>query len=201
MAEPSLDTVQLHRCVARWQAGDRGAADELLGPAGRRLEQLAHRMLRGFPNVRRWADTADVLQGAQLRLLSALRQVCPESTRAFFALAAALVRRELLDLARHFRGRNRAEGPTDGAAEALREAARPEPSAAELELWCRFHEAAEALPVEEREVVGLVYYHGWTQAQIAELFGVAERTIRRRWVAACAKLHAALGGQLPAAED
>ena len=29
---------------------------------------------------------------------------------------------------------------------------------------------------------------GWTQKQIAELFQVDERTIRRRWTAACDKL-------------
>ena len=27
----------------------------------------------------------------------------------------------------------------------------------------------------------LTFYHGWTQAEIAELFQVDERTIRRRW--------------------
>jgi RNA polymerase sigma factor (sigma-70 family) len=52
------------------------------------------------------------------------------------------------------------------------------------------------LPAEEREVVGLTFYHGWTQAQIAELFSVDERTIRRRWRSACQRLGKALGGQL-----
>ena len=30
----------------------------------------------------------------------------------------------------------------------------------------------------------LSYYHNWTQAQMAELFQVTERTVRRRWEAA-----------------
>ena len=59
------------------------------------------------------------------------------------------------------------------------------------------YDAVERLPVEEREVFMLAFYHGWTQAQIAELFGVDERTVRRRWRAAGEKLHAALGGELP----
>ena len=50
------------------------------------------------------------------------------------------------------------------------------------------------LPVEQREVVGLVFYHGWTQAKIAELFGVDERTIRRRWSSACQKVRELVGG-------
>jgi RNA polymerase sigma factor (sigma-70 family) len=53
------------------------------------------------------------------------------------------------------------------------------------------------LPAEEREVMGLVFYHGLTQKQIAELFQVDERTIRRRWRAACLQLQRLLGGQLP----
>jgi DNA-directed RNA polymerase specialized sigma24 family protein len=46
--------------------------------------------------------------------------------------------------------------------------------------------------VEEREVVGLIYYHGWTQAEVAHLFEVSERTIRRRWEAALTRLHRTL---------
>jgi hypothetical protein len=61
-------------------------------------------MLGRFPTVRRWADTGDVLQSALVRLLGALKQVDVPSTRAFFGLAAEQMRRELLDLARHFHG-------------------------------------------------------------------------------------------------
>ena len=46
-------------------------------------------------------------------------------------------------------------------------------------------------------MVGLVFYHGWTQAQIAELFQVDERTIRRRWQSACLRLHQLVGENLP----
>jgi DNA-directed RNA polymerase specialized sigma24 family protein len=46
-------------------------------------------------------------------------------------------------------------------------------------------------------VVSLVFYHGWTQAEIAELLRVTERTVRRYWQAACLKLSQALGGALP----
>ncbi len=56
----------------------------------------------------------------------------------------------------------------------------------DLDRWQRFHEEVEKLPTEEREVVGLRFYHGWGEAEIAELFGVTERTVRRRWAAGCA---------------
>ena len=62
------------------------------------------------------------------------------------------------------------------------------PEASDADQWMRFHEAVDQLPAEEREVVGLVFYHGWTQGRIAELFQVDERTIRRRWASACRKI-------------
>lgn len=68
--------------------------------------------------------------------------------------------------------------------------------AEDFELWVRFHEAVDRLPLGEREVVGLVFYNGWTQARIAELFGVDERTIRRRWASACERLRKVVG-ELP----
>jgi RNA polymerase sigma factor (sigma-70 family) len=67
----------------------------------------------------------------------------------------------------------------------------------EVELWGRFHEAVEKLPLDQREVFSLAFYHGWTQPQIAQLHAVDERTIRRRWQAACLQLTRIVGGQLP----
>jgi RNA polymerase sigma-70 factor (ECF subfamily) len=194
--DSSFDTVQLHAYVERLRAGDRAATDVFLCRVCGRLERLARGMLRGFPNVKRWADTDDVLQSALMRLLHTLRATQPENTRHFANLAAMHIRRELLDLARHFRNRfdlprgADGEGPTDV----------PDPGSAgaeDLDLWGAFHEQVDQLPAEEREVVGLTFYHGWTQAQIAELFQVDERTVRRRWRSAALKLAEALGGRLP----
>ena len=70
-------------------------------------------------------------------------------------------------------------------------------AADDLDLWSAFHEQVDHLPVEEREVVSLMFYHGWTQVQIAELFQVDERTIRRRWQSACLRLHQLVKGELP----
>jgi DNA-directed RNA polymerase specialized sigma24 family protein len=41
-------------------------------------------------------------------------------------------------------------------------------------------------------VVGLIFYQGWTQAQVAEVLGVNVRTVRRRWEAALVRLHRVL---------
>src|SRR5262245_10730974 len=176
--DPSFQTFHLHQYVNRWQGGDTAAGDELCRAVGERLEHLARRMLRGYPNVRQWADTGDVFQGAVMRLLNTLRKRNPPTTRDFFNLAAAHVRRELLDLARRHARRERAHGRPEDSSPGL-EAAAADVAAEEIELWSRFHEAVEELDTEEREVFSLSFYHGWTQPQIAELLGVNERTIRR----------------------
>jgi RNA polymerase sigma factor (sigma-70 family) len=202
VSDPSFQTAQLQHWVERLQAGDLAARDELLRCVCERMEHLARHMLKGFPNVKRWADTDDVMQSALLRLLNTLNKLKPASVRDFFNLAAVHVRRELVDLARYHGsrhgGRGRmAGGSPDDNAELLAEIPARDDDPADADLWARFHEAVERLPAEEREVIGLVFYHGWDQAQIAELFAVSDRTVRRRWQAACDKLHESLGGRLP----
>jgi RNA polymerase sigma factor (sigma-70 family) len=53
-----------------------------------------------------------------------------------------------------------------------------------LDRWCAFHEAVALLPPEQREVVGLIFYHGWSQGEVAEVLQVTPRTVRRWWAAA-----------------
>src|SRR4051794_31546076 len=72
MSDPSVRTTQLHLWLERMRAGDVGARDELLRGFCGRLESLAHKMLRRFPHVQRWAQTDDVLQNALMRLLRSL---------------------------------------------------------------------------------------------------------------------------------
>jgi RNA polymerase sigma-70 factor (ECF subfamily) len=201
MSDSTLDTVYLHHCIDRWRGGDACAADDLLRTVSTRLEALARKMLRSFPKVRAWADTGDVLQNALIRLLRTLQNVKPASSRDFLNLAAVEIRRELLDLARHFGGRRYDYATGAGASDRLAALPGQSESADELELWCRFHEAVEQLSPEDRELISLIFYHDWTQVQIAELFGIAERTVRRRWTVACRQLSKTLAGQFPPVED
>lgn len=203
MTAPSFHTAQLQDCLQRMRAGDQAARNELVNGVVSQMERLARRMLRGFPNVARWADTDDVLQNALVRLLKRLEKVEPESLRGFLALAAVEIRRELLDLARHFYGPHglgtHYRGPLIPADSNNpgQEPAAPTDDPAELEAWTRFHEEVEKLPDVEREVIGLIVYHGWTQVQVAELFGVTDRTVRTWWQLALLKLRAVLGDALP----
>jgi RNA polymerase sigma-70 factor (ECF subfamily) len=202
MAEPSFHTTRLQGWLERMRAGDGSARNELIRAAQDRLETLARRMLRRSPAVARWAETGDVFQGAVIRLLRALEAVSPPSTRDFLNLAAAMVRRELLDLVRSYQGPHGIGANYDSVAsragsDPAHEPAAPESASEELDRWAALHEEVERLPEELREVFGLAFYHGWTQQQIAELLAVDVRTIRRRWRAAVETLAHALGNDLP----
>jgi RNA polymerase sigma factor (sigma-70 family) len=186
---PSFRTSHLLRLLDRIRAGDRAAADELFRHLGDRLERLARKMLRGFPAVQCWEEVDDVLQNAALRLLRALREVRPASTTKFFGLAAKQIRRELLDLKRHYRHWiSAAPG---------HESADPAPGLDELEEWCEFHRQIEGLPEDERAVVDLHFYQGLTKAEAAELLGVDVRTVQRRWNAALQRLCSLRRGEGP----
>jgi RNA polymerase sigma-70 factor (ECF subfamily) len=187
----------------RLRAGDDSARAALLECAGDRLVRLAHKMLKGFPRVRRWEQTDDVLQNAVLRLHRALESTAPQSVRSFFNLAAVQIRRELIDLARHYdvpsgmAARHETEAPADGSHEPAARVAVDTDDPARLIAWTEFHRQVERLSDEEREVFDLLWYQGLTQGEAAEVVGVSEKTINRRWMAARMRLSMALSGQTP----
>jgi RNA polymerase sigma-70 factor (ECF subfamily) len=203
MADELTSSARLEGYLGRMRAGDRAARDELFRHVAGRLERLTRKMLRGFPGVRRWEQTGDVLQGALVRLLKALEEVRPATARAFFGLTAEQVRRELIDLARHHFG---PQGAGAHHASAAGRAGSPahekadltyEPSA--LAGWCEFHEQVRRLPEEEREVVDLLFYQELGQPAAAALLGVTVRTVQRRWQSALLRLNGMLKGQWPGA--
>ena len=178
------------------------ARSELLSHASQRLECLTRKMLRDYPGVHRWEQTDDVLQNASLRLYRALSEVALPSPRDFFRLAAAIIRRELIDLARHYSGpfgvgANHASvvgkdwhGDSLPGSENTYDPSR-------LAEWTDFHAQVEALADEDRAVVDLLFYQGMSQSEAAVVLNVSERTVKRRWQSARLALHQALGGRLP----
>jgi RNA polymerase sigma-70 factor (ECF subfamily) len=205
MADASDSAAQIQLRLDRLRAGDESARDELLAIACERLSRLTHKMLRGYPGVSRWEQTDDVLQNAAVRLCRALKEVQPASVRSFLNLAAVQVRRELIDLARHYEG---PEGPGrhhhsqdgtegSGAGSSVLDASTDTNDPARLAAWTEFHHTVEALPDEEREVFNLLWYQGLSQSEAATLLGVTERVAKHRWRSARLKIHQMLGGRLP----
>lgn len=199
MADTFAGLTDLQQYLDRWRGGDTAARDHLVHMVGSHLERLTRKMLRRFPQVQRWASADDVVQNAMVRLLRALQTVKPNSPRDFFALAATQMRRELIDLARHFRGHvgesavqpeRHPDGPSTQNT-TFDPADRPE-NPEDLEKWCLFHHQVGLLPSAEREVLGLVYYHGYTQVQVADILQISERTVRRYYKSAMARLQTTL---------
>jgi RNA polymerase sigma-70 factor (ECF subfamily) len=191
--------------VQRLQAGDEQARKELLNHACGRLTRLTRKMLKGFGRLKRWEQTDDVVQNALLRLYRSLAEVKPATAVEFYRLAALNIRRELLDLAKHYYGPrglganyasvDRGPGQSEGEPAYDRPASGEGPG--HLDAWTAFHAQVERLPEEEKEVFDLLWYQELPQAEAATLLKVATRTVKRRWASARLKLHNSLGGQLP----
>jgi RNA polymerase sigma-70 factor (ECF subfamily) len=194
-------TAQLQHWLERLQAGDTGARDHLINCCCTRLLQLTRKMLRRYPRVRRWEETDDVLQNVSLRLRRTLGQVTPSSVRDFLRLASLNIRRELLDLVKHYYGpRGLGTHHASDHAEVPQQPPdiRDEPD--RLAQWSEFHEKVGELPEAAREVFDLLWYQGLSQAEAAELLDVTERTVQRRWQAARLQLYDTLHGELPPAD-
>ncbi|QDT64772.1 RNA polymerase sigma factor [Calycomorphotria hydatis] len=195
-------TTHLQVLLDRWSAGDESAVGDIIVHSQDRLRLMASRMLKAKPHVGRWNQTDDVLQNALIRLHRSLRDVKPDSKRAFNGLAATQIRRELIDMARSLYGpeglgRNHKSdlnaADPDGNMPPLHEGMDQATDVADQLEMMEFHESVGKLHHEEKEVFELIFYQGMTQAEVGKLLGVSERTIKRRWRQARLSLRHALG--------
>ena len=204
METSSRETQDLQSCIDRLLNGHEDARDALLDCASERLFNLTRTMLRDFPRVQRWEETDDVFQNAAMRLCSAQKSVKPTTVPEFVRLAALQIRRELLDLARHYYG---PEGQgacyasnTGGHASQSYVAFDPAQSTYDpgrLAMWSEFHQRVSELPNESREAFDMLWYQGLSQVDVANLLGVTERTVQRRWQQARLEVHKAMKSNLP----
>jgi RNA polymerase sigma factor (sigma-70 family) len=209
MSTPGEHTLLIEDYIHKLAAGDDSARERLLQTACDRLMHITRKILRDFPDVQRWEQTADVFQNASLRLYRALKDVKLQDARHFYRLAAMQIRRELIDLARHYRGPE-GMGHHHQTMQRLSDNQSHTPQLYErggqsldpkrLAEWVDFHEAINKLPEQEREVFDLVWYHGLSQQEAGKTLGVDERTVRRRWREARLKLAELLGGDMPEME-
>lgn len=153
----------------------------LLGRSVNRLHVLCGSMLhRNYPRLTRPPmnlQGEELLSAVVARLIRALRAVKPPTVRQFFALANQHMRWELNDLARRldkeelhlelheFMVQAVPPGSTDGVVGNDTQ---------------RMLAAIDALPEEEREVLGLVRVQGMTHTEAAEVLGVSVKTVQRR---------------------
>ena len=152
---------------------------DLLAHAVCRLRHLCASILhQSFPRLTRPPlnlQTDELLGAVVERLLKALREARPVTVRQFFALASQHMRWELNDLARRLD-----EQP---AVEELRDGLVPAPADSDSGLSPDARLMLEAIgrwPEDEREAFDLVHIQGLSQAEAAEVLGVASRTVKRR---------------------
>lgn len=188
MSDRSFNTVFLQSCLDRMRAGESQAENDLVKVVQVRLRALVARMYRGFPNIRSIVDIDDVFQESVIDLLRTLRQIRPAATRDFMNLAAVHIKRVLIKYARRVKNKRTRSLDSDGSTDAPPQHQPAAPADADMDEWEQLHEAIDQLPIEVREVVHLVFYHGWKQEPIAELLQVSVKTIYRRWTAACQKI-------------
>ena len=186
----------------KFHEGHIAARNELIRHSQERLRVLTQQMLRRYPGVQQWEDANDVLQNVLVRIDRALQAVKVASPRDFLRLATTQIRRELIDLARHYSGTRRAKvylgeagdvATTDTAAE-------PEDNHADLDDLARWHDLhcqIASLEDEDRELFELLYYQGLTQSDAAVLMNIPFTTFKRRWRFARIRLMIRLEGELP----
>jgi RNA polymerase sigma-70 factor (ECF subfamily) len=181
-------TILIQRQLDRLASDSKAKAD-LIQVAHDRLVILTRKLLGGFPQVRTLEETQSIFNEAFLRLDHALDELKPTTVRQFMGLAALEIRRVLLDIVRKLRGRGREQRPKNvslgGGADPEKDIATDvedsDPGTARLNLLLDLLESVAKLPDEEREVLELLIFQGLTQPEAAQVIGVHEDTVKRRW--------------------
>ena len=184
MAEAERTVTQL---LLALQEGRPGALDELIPVVYDHLREMAATYLnrdRGTPTLQPTA----LVHELYFKLVDQ-RSATWQNRAHFFATAAILMRRLIVDHARRYtaekRGGNRLV-PLDEGLDAAVE--RPE-------AVLRVHEALDtlaALDARQARVVELRFFGGLSNEEAAEVLGVSLATVKRDWALARAWLHAEL---------
>jgi len=166
------------------QSGDRAALDQVLPRVYDELRGLARAQLR-----RHGSDTLDptaLVHEAYLKLTRS-GAVSAVSRSHFLAIAASAMRQILIDRARAAKAQKRGGGAavvtlTDRSASLQLRA----------EELLALDEALQELEPRQRLIVESRFFAGMEEAEVAEVLGVSDRTVRREWVKARAWLYTRL---------
>lgn len=181
---------QIQRLLDKAKSGLDIDRNELINHSCSRLLKLTRKMFHNFKNLQRWEQTEDIFQNALVRLHRSLLEVQVVDVRHFFNLAALQIRRELLDLTKHYYGKlgigaNHHSDHQDEPEGILANATNNPIRNKSLE---KFHENIDTLPAEEQEIINMLFYEGFNQEETAEFLGISLSTVKRRWHAARLKL-------------
>lgn len=181
MDTPEEDITTL---LVRWGHGDQQALDALTPLVYQELRRLANARLRRERQDHTLEGTA-LVHEAYLRLVDQ-KQVQWRSRNQFYALAAELIRRILVD---HARARVAAKRGGGGVKLSLDEAVAPAQEREQdlVSLDDALNALGQADPQQSR-IVELRYFAGLTIEETADVLGLSPATIKRDWVIAKAFL-------------
>jgi RNA polymerase sigma factor (TIGR02999 family) len=188
-SQPPCD---ITRILAAWNDGDAAALDQVMDLVYPVLRRIARRHLE-HRSPGQTLESAALVNEAYLKLVRAGGINC-ENRSHFFALCAQMMRRILVDHARHRgfakRGGDVVHVPID---EVLLAA---EAHGIEVLALDQALEALARIDARKSRVVELRYFGGLTNEEAAGILGVSADTATREWRMARAWLLAELGGGL-----
>lgn len=186
--DPDFETADVTALLRAWRDGDTGAAEALFARVYSELKRIAAAQFRSERRDHTLEPTA-VVNEAYLRLLGQRR--IPWRERAhFFGLAAATMRRVLVDHARARRARKRRP---PGDFEALTLVTANGPEAEVLDLDVALDRLAQSYP-RQAKVVEMRYFADLEIEDIAACLEISPATVKRDWQFARAWLKAELAG-------
>jgi RNA polymerase sigma factor (TIGR02999 family) len=187
-ASPQQQVTQL---LCDWRSGDNAALEKLVPLIQPELQRLArHYMSRERPG--HTLQTTALVDDAYLNLAD---QSHPhwQNRAHFFAAAAQLMRRIMVDHARRRQALKRGGGAIRVTLD--ESVASPEGRAVELLALDDALEKLAQFDARKSEVVELRYFGGLTMEEIAEVLKVHVNTVTRDWRAARAWLFGTLNGE------
>lgn len=163
------------RLLQEWTGGDRAARDRLIAVVYDELRRIAQRYMRKEPAGHTLQPTA-LVNEAYLRLID---QDTPWQNRAhFFAIAAQVMRRILVDRAR---ARDSAKRGGKHGRTTLSDVAEIDHRGVDLLALDQALTALAELDPRQSSVVELRFFGGLTIRETAEVLGVSHTIIEREW--------------------
>jgi RNA polymerase sigma factor (TIGR02999 family) len=173
---------RISELLADWADGDPAARERLVPIVYEELRRLAHHYMRGERSGHTLQTTA-LVHEAYLRLagIDALRW---RGRVHFFAMAATLMRRVLVDYARQRQREKRGAGVTvTSLNENVDNVAASQPAVDVVALDDALARLAAADPQQGR-VVELRFFAGLSVEETAEALGISPATVKRDWATA-----------------
>jgi RNA polymerase sigma factor (TIGR02999 family) len=174
-----------------WSEGDAAAGDQLLAVVYQELRRQAARYLSRERADHTLRPTA-LVNEAYMRLVQQRRVVWQDRSQ-FFAVAATVMRRLLVDYARQHRATKRGVLRTVSLDDGETVAITPAPDIDVLALNDALTELSTLDPMRTR-MIELRFFGGLTTDETAEALGVSPATVTRGWRLARAWLHSRLTG-------